>query len=531
MIRVVVYSFAVCVLGALFGWVANHNSIVVITFLQTRFAISLLTLLSVSIVLLVMLALVWWLLRGLFFAPNALRRYFSTRRQKKGREALSQGLLAVFSGDYVTAKKMETCALKYLANNHEPLMKLLQAQTLFLQKDSIRAIGFYEEMRQETPTKLAGLYGLYREAVAMKEDEAAQHYAEEALALSPALLWAHQAVIDRLSAEGQWDKALDVFEKAQKALPRADRWTAERNYTYALLLSGQALQLFKTHPVKARTAILKAHKLLPDFVPITVITADILYKSNEVRKADKIIFNAWKKEPHPDLGACYLKNEERAVERLKKAKKLASYNEDTFESAFLVAKAALDAGEVEFAREQAQKALQLHPRESVYLLLADIEEAQGNDQLLVRQWLSLALRAERDPTWMCDGTLFSSWSAVSPISGRLGCFEWKAPPRSLPLTLEIDPIEPKDVGDVGPMVLKNVDPVIAEKEEKEDVVTEITFVNDELLNEISPIKDGFLPQNSAKKKISNQTRLNVDDPGVKIAERDILSSKEQFRAL
>lgn len=211
----------------------------------------------------------------------------------------------------------------------------------------------------------------------------------------------------------------------------------ERQHLQALLLSGQALHLLRTHPVDACKAILKAHKLVPDFIPITVIAADILYKLNETRKADKMIVAAWQKEPHPDLGALYLEREEGPL-ALKKAKTLASYNKDTFESTFLIAKAALDAGERVLAREQAQKALQYHKRESVYLLLADIEEAQGNNQAAVRQWLSLALRAERDPVWMCDGTIFSSWAVISPISGRLGCFEWKAPPRMPPLTLEAD---------------------------------------------------------------------------------------------
>ncbi len=380
----------------------------------------------------------------IFSLPRAFSNYLYKRHQKRGYEALSQGLLAVFAGDGILAQEMEAQVIKYLAGKHEPLVKLLQAQTLSLQNNSLRAIGLYEGMRKEAPTKLAGLYGLFREAMKSKAYEAAQQYAEEALALSPALLWAHQAVLDQLSVNGQWDKALGVFERAQKALPRSVRLASERQHTQALLLCGKALHLFETHPGEARAAILKAHKLEPDFVPITVIAADMLYKLNEIRKADKMIITAWQKEPHPDLSALYLEREEGAVERLKKAKTLASYNKDTFAATFLIAKAALDAGEIALARQQAQKALQYHQRESVYLLLADIEEAQGNNQGAVRQWLSLALRAERDPVWMCEGSIFSSWSVVSPISGRLGCFEWKAPPSMPPITLEAANIVPKN---------------------------------------------------------------------------------------
>ncbi|WP_409361252.1 heme biosynthesis protein HemY [Bartonella heixiaziensis] len=521
MIRVLIYTFVVCVVGLAFGWVANHNDVFVITFLQFRFSVSLLTLLSALILFLGVLVLLWWLLSTLFSIPRAFSNYFYKRHKKLGYEALSKGVLAVFAGDGVAAQKMVARVVKYLPSHQEPLVRLLQAQTLSLQDDSVRAIDLYEKMRKEAPTKLAGLYGLFREAIKTNAYEAAQQYAEEALALSPALLWANQAVLDQLSAEGKWDKALDIFERAQKALPRSRRSTVERHHIQALLLSGQALNLFNTHPFDARAAILKAHKLAPDFVPITVIAADILYKLNEIRKADKMIISAWQKDPHPDLGALYLEREEGAVGRLKKAKTLASYNKGTFESAFLIAKAALDAGERGLAREQAQKALRYHPRESVYLLLADIEEAEGNNQGAVRQWLSLALRAERDPVWMCDGSIFSSWSVVSPISGRLGCFEWKTPPSMPPLTLEADNV-----------TLKKED-----KEDKKGIVEKTAFVEDKLLEEVSSLGDGLLhhvqtKEQDIKKKeteLLSQTHLNVDDPGIKTEEDDASLSKKKFR--
>ncbi|WP_332065179.1 heme biosynthesis protein HemY [Bartonella sp. CB189] len=522
MIRIFIYSFVVCVIGLAFGWVANHNSVFVITFLHFRFSVSLLTVLSAVILFFGVLALLFWVLRVIFFAPITLFNYFHKCRQKRGEEALIEGILAVFSGDSVLAQKMEGRAVRYLANNHA-LVKLLQAQTASLQNNSVRAVHFYEEMRKETPTKLAGLYGLFREAMNNKAYEAAQQYAQEALTVSPTLAWASQAVFDRLCLEGKWDRALDIFEREQKFLPRSVRSTIKRSHIQALLLSGQALHLFKSHPMEARTAILKAHKLVPDFVPITVVAADILYKLNETRKADKMIVSAWQKSPHPDLGALYLENEEGAVGRLKKAKTLSSYNKDTFESAFLIAKAALDAGEITLAREYAQKALQYHPRESVYLLLADIEEAQENNQGAVRQWLSLALRAERDPVWMCDGAIFSSWSAVSPISGRLGCFEWKVPPCRPLLTLESD------------------SSIVLEKEDKEDAESKRSVINDKLLDEMSSTKDDLLHKTSIKKKetseilikkqdekIFSQTHLNVDDPGIQ-TEEDAAFSKEKFR--
>ncbi|WP_336293826.1 heme biosynthesis protein HemY [Bartonella sp. CB169] len=516
MIRVFIYIFVVCVLGLAFGWVANNNGVFVLTFLHFRFSASLLTVLSALILFFATLVLLWWFLSVIFSLSSALSNYFYKRHKKRAYEALSQGILAVFAGDSILAQQMEARVVKYFSGQHEPLVKLLQAQIFSLQNNSARAISLYEEMRKETSTKLAGLYGLFREAIKSEAYEVAQQYAEEAQALSPALFWAHQAVLDEFSRNGQWDKALAVFERAQKALPRDVRSTKKRQHIQALLLSGQARHLFETHPAAARATILKAHKLVPDFVPITTIAADILYKLNEVRKADKMIITAWKKEPHPDLGMLYLEKEEGAVGRLREAKTLASCNKDTFESAFLVAKAALDAGEIALARSQAQKALQYHPRESVYLLLADIEEVQGNNHGAVRQWLSLALRAERDPVWMCDGAIFSSWSAVSPISGRLDRFEWKAPPSHPPLTLEVDDID----------VQKKQD------QDKEDIVGKSSSIEDKVFKESFLVENSLLHNAQVEKQdaeLLSQIRLNVDDPGVKTEEERAYLSKKKFR--
>ncbi|AQX28548.1 MULTISPECIES: heme biosynthesis protein HemY [unclassified Bartonella] len=512
MIRIFIYVFVVCVIGAIFSWCANNNSFLVITFLQMRFTVSLLTIISGLVILLVILVFLWKFFRIIFSLPRNLYSFFSRRYQKQSSKALTQGLLAAFAGDYIAAQKMEVRALRRLVKDYEPLIKLLRAQILSLQKNSMNAIALYEEMKRDEPTKLAGLYGLFREAMNMKAYDVAQHYAEEALTLSPTLVWAQQFVLDRLSAEGQWNKALDIFHRAQIALPRSEHCTAERKYIHALLLSGLALHLVETHLVEARKAILKAHKLMPDFVPITVVMADIFYKLKEIRKADKIIIKAWKENPHPDFGALYLRVEESAVGRLKRAKTLASYNKDIFESAFIVAKAALDAGELELAKEYAQKALTYHPRESVYLLLADIEEAQGNDRGS-RQWLSLALRAERDPAWACDGSFFSSWSAVSPISGRLGRFEWKVPPRCSPITLEVDS-----------MMLK--------KEDKKDNVDEKEAVKNKSFEEKPSIGRDFLLNSQLKKqnkKKGDQTNLNVENLESKEAKEGAFLPKEKFQ--
>ena len=96
-----------------------------------------------------------------------------------------------------------------------------------------------------------------------------------------------------------------------------------------------------------------------------------------------------------------------------------------------IAHAALAAGELKEAREAAEAVLRTAPRESAYLLLADIEEAQTGDQGRVRQWLSRAVKAPRDPAWTADGYVSERWAPASPVTGRLNAFEWKVPVEQL----------------------------------------------------------------------------------------------------
>jgi len=73
-------------------------------------------------------------------------------------------------------------------------------------------------------------------------------------------------------------------------------------------------------------------------------------------------------------------------------------------------------------------AAEAEPRESTYLLLADIEDAESGNEALVRQWMGRALHAPKDPIWTADGATNREWAPVSHVTGRLDAFRWVSPP-------------------------------------------------------------------------------------------------------
>ena len=518
MVRVLFYVLVIAILGAGFAWLANNPGDLVMDFGSSRVTVSVLTAVIAFVLLVVVVLLLLFVLKSVFSAPRKLSRHFEEQRQKKGRDALSSGLLAVLSGDVDTAKRMNKRVARYLDSENEPLAKFLDAKTLLIENDVPGALRVYEEMSKSPKTQLAGFYGLYREAMRSGAYEAAGQYAEKASLIAPSLTWANQAMLDRLCAEGSWGKALELFDREVKSLPRAERSDKKLTRKRVVLLTGQARDMFEYYPDDARKTALKAQKLDPSFVPATLVATDILYRQHEIGKADRLIENLWKKSPHADLASLYLNGEERAVDRLKKAKALAQKNPQAFESCFIVARSAFDAGELQLARDQAEKAVKIAPRESAYLLLADIEEAQSGDQGRVRQWLSLAVRADRDPVWMADGKTFDKWQPVSPISGKLDAFRWQAPSRTPGLTLNPDEVIPATI-EQAPVKIKKTASTDRGNTVNADVRSTSLKDRDDKNKgtqtfHTKPVMIVDAVDPSKPETPVDATRINVDDPGV-----------------
>jgi HemY protein len=45
----------------------------------------------------------------------------------------------------------------------------------------------------------------------------------------------------------------------------------------------------------------------------------------------------------------------------------------------------------------------------------------------VREWLTRAVGAQRDPAWIADGVAYERWGPVSPTTGRLDAMHWETP--------------------------------------------------------------------------------------------------------
>ena len=313
-----------------------------------------------------------------------------------------------------------------LSADQEPLIHVLDAQVALTEGNYDKARRLFEAMSEDPETAELGLRGLYLEAKRVGADEAAQHFAEQAADKAPYLAWAAKATLETRARQGRWDDAIRLLDQ-QRSAKVTDKDESAR--LKSVVLTARAESRLDTDPKAAAADALQALKLRDDFHPAAIIAAKAYLAQGNLRKSAGVLEMVWKKEPHPQTGALYVRARggDSAVDRLKRAEKLEALKPNNWVSLMVVARAALDAREFEKARIKAEAAARMQPRESAFLLLADIEEAETGDQGRVRHWMAQALRSERDPTWVADGLVSEYWRPFSPTTGQLDAFSWKVP--------------------------------------------------------------------------------------------------------
>jgi HemY protein len=426
MFRILSFIIVVFALGLGFAWLADRPGDMVITFNGYQYEVTLMVA-AVAVVAVVAAAMIlWWLLKSIWMSPYLVTRYFRVRRRDRGYQALSTGMLAAGAGDAATAKRMNKQAAKLISADQEPLLHLLEVQTLLLEGDHEKARGKFETMLDDPELRPLGLHGLYLEAQRLGHKDVARHYAIEASRDAPQLIWAANAALEDKAEAGEWDEALKLLDR-QRASGQIAKGDADRRR--AVLLTAKANEMLDRDGLAAKNAALEANRLAPDLVPAAVTAARSLFRQNDLRRGSKILEAAWKKEPHPEIAEAYVnaRSGDSTQDRLARAQKLKKLRTNNADSALAVARAALDAGEFKLAREETESAIRLRASEGAYLLRADIEEAETGDQGRVRHWLQRAMRAPRDPAWSADGAVSDRWLPLSPVTGRLDAFEWRQP--------------------------------------------------------------------------------------------------------
>jgi HemY protein len=424
MIRLVAYLLAVLVVAISLAWLADRPGNLVIRWQGWDIETTVFRAVVLLAIVIGFLTFLGAIVRHVWTSPATVGRYLNQRRQERGLDALSGGLIALGAGDRVLATRYALQARKTLPN--EPLTHLLRAQAAQLAGDRSTSRRIFEAMLSSPDTEQLGLRGLYLEAEREGEREAAHQFAERAVRLNPKLGWAVDALFEMQCRNRDWSGALETLAAARKQ-GQIEKAVADRRR--AVLLTAQAQELEDANSQKALDLAQEAHALAPDLVPAAVITGRQLASRGSTPKAARVIERAWKSQPHPDLALvyAYARPGDSPRDRLERLKRLARTTPHSVEGPIAAATTAIEARQWEEARRALEPLLTDRLSQRVCTLMARLEGGEHENAGGVREWLARAVNAPRDPVWTADGVVSERWEAVSPVTGALDAFQWRVP--------------------------------------------------------------------------------------------------------
>jgi HemY protein len=227
MIRALILLLQIAVLAAIAAWLADHPGRVVIH-LQDWWgqdwridtSVAVLVVLAGLIALAAALGYRAW--RFVWRAPGQLVEARRSSRRRRGYRALSDGMVALATGDAAIASRLARRADALL--KQPPATQVLSAQAAEAGGDGGAARRHYEVLMEAPETAFIGVRGLLRQALEAGESTEALRLARRAYALRPSDEWVLNRLFELQVGAAAWNAADATLAEAlrRKAVPQAD---------------------------------------------------------------------------------------------------------------------------------------------------------------------------------------------------------------------------------------------------------------------------------------------------------------------
>ena len=387
-----------------------------------------------------LLGLVVALLRFINGDETALSRYFDRNRERRGFEALSDGLMALASGDGRDAMAKARKADRLL--NRPDLTNLIMAQAAVANGDRQTAKATYKKLLKDPKTRFVGTYGLLQQHLQDGDTEVALKLAEHAFALKPRHGETQDVLLKLQAGQEDWRGVRTTLTAKLKhgSLPKDVH--KRRDAVFALSQSRDLRAEGKLE--EAQIYAVEANRLAPGLVPAALLSAEGHQEQKNVKQASRILRAAWQLAPHPDLAAGFaaLAPDEASVARLKRFGQFTKGTESHPETKMLMAELYVAMADFDAARQALGDLAKTDPTMRALTILAAIERGDGADDQSVRRLLTQAISAQRDPQWICDncGHVHHDWEPVCLNCEAIDSIAWKRPPMSEAVSPDMLPL-------------------------------------------------------------------------------------------
>ena len=399
---------------------------------------------------------------------TAISRYFSRNRERKGYEALSEGMMALASGEGRLAMAKASRAEKFL--ERPELTNLLTAQAAELAGDRKTAEETYRKLLEDDKTRFVGVRGIMKQKLEDGDTDTALLLAEKAFAIKPKHVETQDTLLRLQAEKSDWKGARQTLTAKLKTgqLPRNVHKRRD-----AVLALSEAKGIFEDGQTpEAQEAAIEANRMSPDLIPAAVMAAESYIEKGNARAAARVLKKAWEVSPHPDLAAAFaaIAPDEDAAARVKRFRALTRLQPDHPETKMLLAELQIANEDFPEARRTIKELVAEAPTARSLTIMAAIERGEGSNDAVVRGWLAKALTAPRGPQWICDNCqhIHNAWEPVCANCSGFDTLSWREPPKgevAMPAGVEMLPLivgqieAPSDAGETDIVEAEIVDDI------------------------------------------------------------------------
>ncbi len=429
LVRTLLWGLAILALAFAFDWLRDSSGGISVD-LNGRAYGPFAPLEFVGLVIAIAL-IIWLLFKAFSFAvalvrffsgdETALSRYWNRSRERRGFDALSEGLISLAEGDGAKALTRSRKAERLLAR--PGLTRLVMAQAAEASGDTGLARTYYKQLASEPDTAFVGTKGLLAEALRKGETGRALKLAEHAFVLKPKDAGVLTTLFGLQSNSENWAGARKTLSAsvAAKTLPKDV--VARRE---AVLLLAEARESNDSGEVLSLT--FAANKKSPGLVPAAADASALHMEHASERRARRTLKDAWRLNPHPDLAAAFAKlaPDEDPSARRRRFRELTDIQPDHPETRLLTAELALADNDYDGAKIALGDLAEVNPTARTLSIMAAIEKGRGSDEAVVRGWLAKAVAAPRGPQWVCNscGSVHAEWSPTCANCDAFDTLDW-----------------------------------------------------------------------------------------------------------